>query len=161
MNTYCKSAVVPYTSKQMYELVNDVEAYPEFLPWCTKSEIHHKTDDEIRATLTMSVSGFTQSLTTHNRMEDNKMIEIRLIDGPLSHLEAFWRFEAMDVSDDATMEEREKMDVDNMSPCHVYFDISFEFSNRFIKMALEPFFSKVSDTIIDAFTSRAEILYPK
>lgn len=149
MHAINTTKVVPYTPEQMYALVNAVEAYPEFLSWCTQSTVHYQTEEELKATLVMSVKGFTQSVTTHNRMHKDKMIEIRLVEGPLKHLESFWRFEHMENS------------TEEAPRCHIFFDIEFEFSNRFIRMALEPFFSKIADTIVEDFSNRADALYKK
>lgn len=147
MTAISTTKIVPYSPEDMYTLVNDVKAYPDFLSWCLNSTIHEQSEDEMKATLVMSASGFTKSITTHNRMQKNKMIEMRLIEGPLQHFESFWRFERIEGP------------AENPPQCHVFFDIEFEFSNRFIRMALEPFFNKIADTIVDAFSDRADALY--
>lgn len=143
------SKIVPYTAQEMYALVTNIEAYPDFLSWCVGSTVHHQTEDEAKATLVISARGFTKSITTHNRMQKNKMIEMRLLEGPLKHLESFWRFESLENSTETAPQ------------CHIFFDIEFEFSNRFIRMALEPFFSKITDTLVDGFMARAAALYPR
>lgn len=147
MHSISKTKIVPYTPEEMYNLVNAVETYPDFLSWCSQSVVHHRTDDELKATLVMAAGGFTQSITTHNRMQKDKMIEVRLVEGPLKHLESFWRFESIESNE--------------LSQCHIFFDIEFEFSNLFMRMALEPFFSKVADTLMENFCDRAEVLYKK
>lgn len=149
MNSISTSRIVPYTCEEMYTLVNDIKAYPDFLPWCTTSAIHEQNDDELKASLTICVKGFTQSFTTHNRMQKNKMIESKLIEGPLKHLESFWRFEAHEESTEANPRS------------HIFFDIEFEFSNRLVRMAMEPFFDKVAETMVGAFLERAESLYAR
>lgn len=138
---------VPYTAEEMFALVNDVAAYSEFLSWCTESTVHSQNTDELKATLGLAVSGFTQSITTHNFMQPHKMIEMRLVEGPVKHLQGFWHFEDHSTPDNPF--------------CNIVFEMEFEFSNRFLRMMLEPFFNKVSDTIIDAFSTRAETLYRK
>lgn len=149
MNTLSTKKILPYTHQEMYALVNSIETYPEFLSWCTQSIIHERTEEELKATLTMSAKGFTQSITTHNHMQKDKMIEMRLVEGPLKHFESFWRFEQVENSSEATPQ------------CQILFDIAFEFSNRFIRMMLEPFFNKVADTIVDEFSTRAAELYKR
>jgi ribosome-associated toxin RatA of RatAB toxin-antitoxin module len=151
MQSISKTQIVPYSSEEMYNLVNAVETYPEFLSWCSQSVVHHRTEDELKATLVMSAGGFTQSITTHNRMQKDKMIEVRLVEGPLKHLESFWRFENIDTPDTTS----------NPIQCHIFFDIEFEFSNLFMRMTLEPFFSKVADTLMENFCARAEALYKR
>jgi ribosome-associated toxin RatA of RatAB toxin-antitoxin module len=139
-----KSALVPYTSSQMFDLVNHIETYPEFLPWCKSTTVHHRDEEEVKASLLLAWSGLQKSFTTHNRMQKDKMIEIRLIEGPFQHLEGFWRFETL---------------TDQSSK--VMFDLEFEFSNRLIRAAFGPIFSQVTNALVDAFCQRAENLYGK
>lgn len=151
MHSISKTKIVPYSPEEMYNLVNAVETYPEFLSWCSQSVVHHRTEEELKATLVMAAGGFTQSITTHNRMQKDKMIEVRLVEGPLKHLESFWRFENVDTPDPSS----------TIPQCHIFFDIEFEFSNLFMRMALEPFFSKVADTLMENFCTRAEAIYQR
>ena len=88
-----KSRIVPFTCAQMYSLVDDVESYAKFLPYFVSSEVHYRDADEVQATLCVTAAGFRKAFTTRNRLQQNKMIEIRLVDGPFSHLEGFWRFD--------------------------------------------------------------------
>ncbi len=136
-----KSREVPYYCEQMYKLVNDVERYGEFLPYFQKSLVHHRDEDEVKATLVIMAAGMSKSFTTHNRLQTNKMIEIRLVDGPFSHLEGFWRF-------DETAE-----------GCHISFDLEFDFAGRMMSMLLGPVFEQVTDKMVDAFCDRAKDLY--
>jgi ribosome-associated toxin RatA of RatAB toxin-antitoxin module len=136
-----RSRMVPFTCKQMYDLVNDVENYGEFLPYFAESIVHHRDEDEVQATLVITVAGMSKSFTTRNRLQANKMIEIRLVDGPFSHLEGFWRF---DEAEDG---------------CHISFDLEFEFAGRMFSMLLGPAFEQVCDKMVDAFCDRAEELH--
>ena len=136
-----KSKVVPYSCEQMYILVNDIEQYPQFLPYFSKGLVHHRDQDEVQATLIFMAAGIEKSFTTHNRLQTNKMIEMRLIEGPFSHLEGFWRF------DEAP------------EGCLVSFDMEFTFSNKMFGMLLGSVFEQVSDKMIDAFASRAHTIY--
>lgn len=137
-----RDRIVPYTPEQMYDLVNRVEDYPQFLPWCSGSSVHFRDEDEAKATIVVSAKGFTKSFTTHNHLQKNKMIEIRLIDGPFSHLEGFWRFEPVEES-----------------RCHVKFDLEFEFSTRLVGAIVGPLFSQISEAMVDAFEERAKSVY--
>ena len=136
-----KSRSVPFSCEQMYHLVNDIESYGEFLPYFAKSIVHHRDDDEVRATLCITAAGMNKSFTTRNLLQANKMIEIRLIDGPFSHLEGFWRF------DEAT------------DGCVISFDLEFDFAGRMFSMLLGPIFEQVTDKMVDAFCDRAKDLY--
>ena len=73
-----KSSIVPYTTEQMFVLVDEIENYSSFIPWCDKSEVHSRDEDEVRATLQFSAAGISKSFTTCNRLQKPKMMEIRL-----------------------------------------------------------------------------------
>ena len=88
-----KMRSVAYSCEEMYTLVNDVEKYAEFLPYCAESVVHHRDEDEVQATLMIAAAGVTKSFTTRNRLKPNKMIEISLVDGPFKKIEVFWRFD--------------------------------------------------------------------
>lgn len=133
---------VPHSVSRMYTLVNDVEAYARFLPWCKESKILSCNEDEIHATLTLAGGGFEKSFTTCNRMLHDKMIEIRLVHGPFKQLEGFWRFEK-------TANEG----------CIVTLDLEFEFSNFLLSMAFGPVFHQVVESLVEAFSKRAEEIY--
>ena len=137
-----KSVVVPYSPAQMYTLVNDINAYPEFINWCEKSEILSQDADEIKATLHLSVGGLQKSFTTRNRLQPNKMIEMRLVDGPFHHLEGFWIFET-----------------DGDNHCKIRFELEFEFSNKLMGIAAGPVFSQMTLGLVDAFSQRAQEVY--
>lgn len=134
--------VVPYGVADMYKLVNEVEGYPEFLPWCKTSEILHRDEDEIHARLMLAGGGFQKSFTTCNRLQADKMIEIRLLDGPFRQLEGFWKFDAQ-----------------ANNGCQVTLDLEFEFANKLLAMAFGPVFNQVASTLVDAFSKRADQIY--
>ncbi len=87
-----KSAIVPHSAANMFELVNNVEDYAHFIPWCKRTEVHSRSADEVNATLTFARGSMEKSFSTQNRLQHNKMIEIRLLNGPFKHLQGFWRF---------------------------------------------------------------------
>ena len=141
MTVVKKNRIVPFTCEQMYGLVNNVEQYTEFLPYCSQSLVHHRDADEVQATLVIAAAGVSKSFTTRNLLQANKMIEIRLVDGPFSHLEGFWRFDEVPEG------------------CQIAFDLEFEFAGRMFSMLLGPVFEQVTDKMVDAFCLRAEALY--
>ena len=136
-----KSRQVNYSCEQMYNLENDVERYGEFLPYFSRSEVHHRDEDEVRATLVITAAGISKSFTTCNRLQTNKMIEIRLVEGPFSHLEGFWRFDELP------------------NGCQISFDLEFEFAGRMFSMFLGPVFEQVTDLMVDAFCDRAKAIH--
>ena len=143
MPTIHRSVLVPYTTSQMYELVDNIESYPEFLPWCKASQILSRNEDEVRARLVLAHAGLEKSFETCNRLQKNKMIEIRLVNGPFRSLEGFWRFETGSVP----------------NTCQVTLDLEFEFVSKLISMMLGPVFHPAVNTLVDAFSKRATVVY--
>lgn len=141
MTVVKKAREVPFSCEQMYQLVNDIERYGDFLPYFAKSIVHHRDEDEVQATLCISAAGINKSFTTRNRLQHNKMIEIRLIDGPFSHLEGFWRFD------------------ETPQGCLISFDLEFDFVSGMFSMLLGPVFEQVTDKMVDAFCERAKAVY--
>ncbi|MCC5791199.1 MAG: type II toxin-antitoxin system RatA family toxin [Legionellaceae bacterium] len=139
-----KNREVAYSCAQMYNLVDTVEEYEQFIPYCSESTVHHRNDDEVQATLVISAAGISKSFTTRNHLQPNKMIEIRLVDGPFHHLEGFWRF-----------------DETAQGGCLISFDLEFEFAGRMFSMLLGPLFEQITNKMVDAFCERAESQYGK
>ncbi len=144
MTTINKSALVAYSASQMYALVNDIASYPQFLPWCSGSRVLSQSEDEVRATVEISHGSLNKAFTTRNLLQHNKMIEMRLEEGPFKRLEGFWRF-----------------DVLGEQACKVSLDLEFEFKNRLVGMAMGPIFSQIANTLVDAFSKRAVDVYGK
>lgn len=142
MPTIQKSALVPYSPAQMFDLVDDIDAYSTFLPWCRASDVLSRNEDEVRATLEIAHGKLHKSFTTCNRLQRHKMIEVRLEEGPFRHLEGFWHFEEL-----------------GAEGCKVSLDLDFEFSNRLLAMAVGPIFSQIASSLVDAFTKRAGEVY--
>jgi ribosome-associated toxin RatA of RatAB toxin-antitoxin module len=128
----------------MYELVNDVAAYQHFLPWCRSSVLLSQNEDELRATIEIAHGSLHKAFTTRNRLQRDKMIEMRLEEGPFRHLEGFWRFDPL-----------------GERACKVSLDLDFEFSNKLIGMAMGPIFSQIANSLVDAFSRRAVEVYGK
>ncbi len=143
MTIITRSARVPYAQKQMFDLVNDIEAYPNFLPWCLSSRIISKEDDVIYASLALTKGGIQHTFSTQNRLILNQSITIELIDGPFKRLEGYWQFNM----------------IDNNQGCHVKLDMDFELANRLIDIMLGPVFTQISGSLVDAFCKRAQQVY--
>lgn len=142
MPTVNKSALVEYKPQEMFDIVDDVEKYSEFLPWCGSSSVLSRSEDEVKATIEISHSGIRKSFTTLNRLQPGKIIEVQLIDGPFKHLHGFWRFEPL-----------------GDKGCKVTLDLDYEFSSRLLGLAIGPVFSQIANTFVDAFCKRAEAIY--
>ncbi len=144
MATISKSALVRYSVSDMYGLVSDIEAYPNFLPWCSHVKVLSRNEDEVRATIGIARGGIRKSFTTYNRLQRNKMIEIRLVAGPFRHLQGFWRFDAL--REDA---------------CKVSLDMEFEFAGTLVKLAFGPVFHQITNSLVDSFCRQAAKVYGK
>ena len=142
MTTVQKSALVFYSAVDMYALVNDIESYPRFLPWCRSTQVLSCNDDEVRARIEMHKGGVHKSFTTRNRLQKDKMIEIRLLEGPFLRLEGFWRFQAL-----------------RSDACKISLDMEFEFASSLLQMAIGPVFKQIIHSLVDAFCKRAVELY--
>jgi ribosome-associated toxin RatA of RatAB toxin-antitoxin module len=136
-----RSRIVPFSCEKMFNLVNTIEDYHLFLPYISKGVVHHRDDSEVQATLEIQAAGMTKSFTTRNRLQTNKMIEIRLVDGPFHHLEGFWRFDEVDEG------------------CQISFDLEFEFASKMFSMFLGPIFEQIADKMVDSFCDRAKVCY--
>ena len=142
MPTINRSALVPYEPEKLYALVDDIQSYPEFLPWCVEAKELSRDEDEVVATIALAKGSLKKSFTTRNRLKQGKMIEMRLVDGPFKHLQGFWRFDAL------------KSDA-----CKVALDLEYEFSSKVVALAIGPVFNQVANTLVDAFVERAREIY--
>ncbi len=137
-----KSALVMYSARQMFNLVNDVESYPEFLPWCSSTTLLSRSEDKVCAELEVSRLGVSQKFSTCNRMVSGESMNIELVEGPFKHLRGDWVFKAL--REDA---------------CKVELELDFDFSGKLINAAFGTVFHQVANTLVDAFCKRAEEVY--
>jgi ribosome-associated toxin RatA of RatAB toxin-antitoxin module len=138
MKRVARSALVECSAQTFYELVEDVESYPKFLPWCVAATVGERSEGRTVATLTVGAKGLRQSFTTENRNLPGRSIEMRLVEGPFKHLAGAWRFTPL--TSEATK---------------VEFSLEYEFSSRVIAAALGPIFAHIADSTVEAFTRRA------
>ena len=137
-----KSVLVPYSSERMYTLVDSVEDYTEFLPWCGGVDLIQRDETITIATLHIDYHGIKQNFTTQNTKIFPTNMDITLKDGPFRHMEGFWKF--IPLADDA---------------CKIEFKLSYEFSNAFLDKLISPVFSHIANTFVDAFVERAERIF--
>ena len=142
MPNISKSALVSYSASEMFALVDDVTAYSDFLPWCGGSEEISRNEDEVKASVVISHSGLNKTFTTLNRLQNNKMIEMELVNGPFKHLHGFWRF-----------------DVLSENACKISLDLEYEFSSKLLGLAIGPVFNQIANSMVDSFCKRAEAVY--
>jgi ribosome-associated toxin RatA of RatAB toxin-antitoxin module len=137
-----KSALVPYSAQDMYDLVCDIESYPRFLPWCTRASVDERGAEGVTATIHLAKSGIQQSFTTRNTLETGRCIVMNLVRGPFKRLQGVWRFEPLQADG-----------------CKVSLKLDFEFSNLAVKLALGKVFGQIADSLVDAFCQEARNRY--
>jgi ribosome-associated toxin RatA of RatAB toxin-antitoxin module len=137
-----RSALVPYTAEEMYQLVADVSKYGEFLPWCSGARVLQQEGKEVTAQVDIAFKSVKQSFTTVNQLEQGKQIHMSLKEGPFSSLKGIWQFIELD-------EQASK----------ILFDIEFTFSNRLAGAVIGPVFSTIANGMVDAFYQRAVEIY--
>jgi ribosome-associated toxin RatA of RatAB toxin-antitoxin module len=140
MKKIARSAIVEHSADEMYRLVEDIESYPAFLPWCMATHVHERTADSTRATLTVGVKGMRQSFTTQNRNRPGEAIDLELVEGPFRAFKASWRFKPL--ATDA---------------CAIEYSMQYELGPA--AKLLEPLFERIADTMVDAFSRRADALH--
>ncbi len=142
MREITRSALVPYTPQQMFALVADVEKYPQFLPWCLGAQIVERTADQIIASLELGKGGLREKFTTRNLLSPPQGMQLQLIDGPFKTLEGAWSFDAIQ---------------DRGS--RIALTMRFEFANPVTALLLSKSFERNLNTLVDAFTARAQSIY--
>jgi ribosome-associated toxin RatA of RatAB toxin-antitoxin module len=142
MHKVQRSVLVPYSADQMFDLVADVEKYPEFMPWCGGAEIQSRHAHGIQASIIINFAGMKQRFTTHNTHIRPTCIDLELVDGPFSMLVGRWEFQAL--ANDA---------------CKVLVTLEYTFSNRTLEMVVGPVFNRIATSFIDSFTRRAQATY--
>ena len=144
MNRISKKADVKYSANQMYALVNDIEAYPDFLPWCTDASITTRNSDTLIAVVSISIGKIKKIFITQNTMQQDSSISMKLIKGPFKKLNGEWKFQNNPESGSI-----------------VSLRMEFEFKNKLLKYAFGSAFRVIMDSLVDAFIERANVIYDK
>lgn len=137
-----RSALVPFSAEQMYQLVNDVHSYPDFLPGCTGSRVITASHNEMTAAVEVAKAGISKTFTTRNTLLDNQRINMQLVDGPFRKLMGGWQFTAL-----------------SPEACKVELHLDFEFTNKLIELAFGKVFKELAGSMVQAFTQRAKEVY--
>lgn len=143
MAVISKSALVMYSPREMFQLVDDINSYGDFLPWCRAAHVISRREDEVKASIEIAKGALNKSFTTLNRLQQDKVIEMRLLEGPFKHLEGFWRFKPLN----------------NNQACKISLDLNFEFESKIVSLAVGPIFNQIGNSMVDAFCKRAVEVY--
>ncbi len=139
-----RSALVAQPAQSMFALINDIESYPQFLPWCTSAQVQSRTDQQIIASLAVRRGALTARFTTRNELTANRHIAMHLVSGPFKTLEGDWTFTPVEVP--------------GRPGCRVDLVLRFAFTNRLTAMVFEPLFEETAISLVDAFVARARAL---
>ncbi|RLA24475.1 MAG: ubiquinone-binding protein [Gammaproteobacteria bacterium] len=142
MTAVNKSALVKYSAHAMYDIVSDIEAYPQFLPWCTGSRIISRVGNVVEAELQIAKGGFKNSFATRNTNDEGGRITVSLLDGPFSSLDGVWNF--MPLREDASK---------------ISLDLEFEINGVLANFAFGAVFNQICNTMVTSFTERAKQIY--
>jgi ribosome-associated toxin RatA of RatAB toxin-antitoxin module len=137
-----REAIVPYLPEQMYHLVDDIERYPSFLPWCQQAKVVLRRETLIEASITVHKAGVTKVLTTRNVVDAPHSVSMTLLEGPFKSFDGAWRF--VQVGENG---------------CHVMLCLAFEFQQGWVNRAFAKVFSSIANDLVHAFCQRAHTLY--
>jgi ribosome-associated toxin RatA of RatAB toxin-antitoxin module len=139
-----KSVLLAYSAEQMFALVERVEDYPHFLPWCSEIQVHERQEHQLTASLMINYHGVRQTFTTTNIHVPAESMQMRLLDGPFKSLDGRWSFK--------------KLRADG---CKVEFTLNYEFSSTLLEQVVGPVFSLISNSLVDSFCKQADKVYGK
>ena len=137
-----KSVLVAHSASRMFALVDAVESYPEFLPWCGGVRLISRDAHTTRATLEINYHGVKQSFTTENAKREPESMQIRLIEGPFQTLEGCWRFSSL-----------------GATGCKVELSLRYEFASRLLDKVVGPVFGHIAGNLVEAFVRRAQSIH--
>jgi ribosome-associated toxin RatA of RatAB toxin-antitoxin module len=137
-----RSALVPYSAREMFSLVDDVESYPQFVPWCNDATVESRSGESVVATLELHKGPISKHFTTRNTRRNFDAIDMELVGGPFRQLSGGWRFR----------------DIEGQG-CRVSLELEFEFEGRLVDMMFGAFFKDAGDSLVDAFIKRAREVY--
>lgn len=138
MKRIARSAIVECSAEAFYVLVEDIESYPSFLPWCAAAQMRERSPGRTVATLTLAAKGIRQSFTTENTNLPGRSIDMQLVEGPFRQFSAAWRFTPL-----------------RPQAVKVEFTLEYEFSSRIVAALLDPVFRRIADSTVGAFARRA------
>ena len=144
MKSVHKSVLIWYTAQEMFDLVIDVERYPEFLPWCSHGAVLERSELGMVAEVGIAFKGVKQTFTTRNEHVPGREVKLHLVKGPFSSLEGVWTFTPVG---------------DEQRACRIDLKMNYGFSNKLLATLVGPVFDKIASSFVDAFVQRAEQVY--
>lgn len=142
MSSFSKQVTVPYTAEQMYGLVNDIDAYQNFIPLCVSSVVHEEQNEQLRATIKIAKGKLGFEFTTVNTMRKGRSITMNLENGPFKSLKGIWRFTPLGTHE-----------------CNISLNFEYEFSNKLLGVALSGLFKQLCNSMVESFRQQAAVRY--
>ena len=142
MTRISRSALVSHSARRMFDLVNDIGAYPQFMDGCVGAEVLQRGEDFIEARLELSRGGVRQSFVTRNQLRGAEQVSMQLVEGPFRRFRGDWRFKSL-----------------GADACKVSLELEFEFRNRLLALAANRLFEEVANQLVDAVCRRADVVY--
>ena len=144
MTAYSETRLVPHLPENLYHLVGDVHAYPEFLPWCLAARVRTQDERKMVADLMIGFRLYRERFTSYvDFYPETLKLHVRYAEGPFRHLENSWHFQP------------------HKSGCLIDFSVDFEFRSRLFQSVMESLFSEAVMRMVKAFETRADTLYPR
>lgn len=142
-----RSALLPFSQSDLFAMVADVRAYPQFLPWCDSLEVLTESAEQVEARVNARAAGVSQSFVTRNSMTPHESIELSLVEGPFEHFQGRWDFVALGD--------------DTVSGCRMSLDMRFELTRRnpLLRRTFGVLFERATTTLVECFCERAQVLY--
>jgi ribosome-associated toxin RatA of RatAB toxin-antitoxin module len=137
-----RSALLPFSAKQMFDVVNDVALYQDYLPLCSRSEVIESSPEFMVARLTLTKAGVSQQFTTRNKLVSAERIDLQLVEGPFTSLNGYWLFSQL-----------------GSDGCKTEMNLTFDFNSRMLNATFGKVFEQVADSLVEAFCDRAKVLY--
>ena len=144
MKRIVRSAIVECAASEVFSLVDDIESYPEFVPWCLRATVHQRTGDHARATLEIGYRGLRHSITTENMNKPVESIDMRMLKGPFRKFSSGWRFRSL-----------------GELAANIEFHMEYEFASAALGRILDPLFDNLANTMVDVFSQRIAVVCGK
>lgn len=145
MKTVQKTVLIWYTAREMFDLVTDVEHYPQFLPWCDQTRVLERDEHGMLAEIGIAFAGIHQKFTTRNTHVPDSQVHVKLVNGPFSNLDGHWTFTPVGENGERA--------------CRINLELTYGFQNMALAALVGPVFDKIASTMVDAFVKRAEQVY--
>lgn len=138
-----RSLLMPYPAESIFDLIEQAEHYPQFIPWCTDALVLERSEEHVAARISMKVAGIMLTLETRNPKRRPQWLRLQMVRGPLRRFDGEWRLTPL-----------------NATACRVEFTLRYEFGDAIIERVAGPVFARMADTMVDAYVRRAERVLP-